>query len=76
MKGMKRSGAPIEFRDADGTLWTVTRSPTGRAGLVRLDFLSESGERRTCEVVPLEEEGWAELSEVAWQSLLGTARAG
>jgi hypothetical protein len=42
--------------------------------LVRLDFVSEAGERRTCEVVPLEDQSWADLNEGAWQSLLATAR--
>jgi hypothetical protein len=73
--GMTRSGAPIEFRDAGRVRWTVTRSPTGQAGLVKLDFVSEDGERRTCEVVPLEDESWAELNDGAWQSLLATARS-
>ena len=72
---MTRRGAPIEFSDGDGVRWTVTRSPAGLAGLVRLEFVSEAGERRTCEVVPLEDENWADLSDVAWQSLVRTARA-
>jgi hypothetical protein len=67
-------GERAEFRDEHGVAWTVTRGPSGHVGLVRLNFLSERGERRTCEVVPLDDENWADLSAGAWQSLVRDAK--
>ena len=51
--------------------WTVTRRTSG--DLVQLTFLSESGERRTAAVVPLDERAWPEVAEHAWQVLLQQA---
>jgi hypothetical protein len=69
-----QGGERAEFRDEHGVTWTVTRGPSGQLGLVRLNFVSETGERRTCEVVPLDDQNWADLSESAWQSLVRDAR--
>lgn len=68
---MTTGGAPIRFRDRNGMEWTVTRRTSG--DLVQLTFLSESGERRTAAVVPLDERAWPEVAEHAWQVLLQQA---
>jgi hypothetical protein len=62
--------APIGFRDEHGVRWTVTRRPAEYADLTQLEFVSETGERRVAEVIPLDDDTWDEVNELAWQSLL------
>ena len=66
----KPAASPIQFRDDDGVQWTVTRHDATQPELVRLLFVSEAGEGRSTDVIPLNEEGWAELNELAWRSIL------
>jgi hypothetical protein len=63
---MARNRAPIAFRDANGTRWKVVRRPAGN--LVRLEFMSASGERRVAIVLPVD--AWTGINEAAWQAAL------
>jgi hypothetical protein len=69
-----RASPAIQFRDADGALWTVRRRTLGFGNLVRLDFESDSGERRRSDVIPLDEQAWDDVNRLSWQSLLRDAR--
>jgi hypothetical protein len=62
------------FTAADGVQWIVTRIPAVRAGAVRVEFMSDTGERRSCEVVPIADESWRDLPVDALQSLMRVAR--
>lgn len=67
---MTTGGAPIRFHDERGVRWTVTRQAGSVPGVARLDFESTLGERRTCEVVELDEATWPSVNEQSWQLLL------
>jgi hypothetical protein len=67
---MTTGGAPIQFLDENGVRWTVTWRPAEHADLTRLEFVSETGDRRATEVIPLSDDAWKEINELSWQSLL------
>ena len=62
--------ALIVFWDEKGVRWTVTRQLVPASGVARLEFQSDAGEQRSCDVIPLDEQTWGELNELAWQMLL------
>jgi hypothetical protein len=46
----------------DGVRWTVSSRPTTQPGLVRLEFQSETGERRVCDVLGLDQGRWTDVA--------------
>lgn len=66
--------APVHFLGENGLAWTVMRKAGGQAGRVMLEFKSSAGERRSCEVLPLDDGDWEALTERAWRAILQEAR--
>jgi len=63
-----------EFTD-EGVRWKVWSRPTMQPGLIRLEFESETGERRACDVLGFEERPWTDVDPRTLRMLVRAADA-
>ena len=68
---MGRGGSAL-FRDDQGVQWTASWRPARE--LLRVEFVTETGDRRATEVQQIPDRLWARCSECAWRALLDVAK--
>jgi hypothetical protein len=64
----------IAFSDEQGRRWKVTRGAGRLDCVATLNFVSDTGEQRSCEVILLDDDTWESLPERACRSLIRAAR--
>jgi hypothetical protein len=59
----------------DGVRWTASSRPMTQPGLVHLEFESETGERRACDVLGFDPGRWRDVDPATWRTLIRSADA-